>query len=76
VPHQGTGDSGGGGDPQTVKVYAWNKSTPHLWRAGHNKADPGAEGRNADCHRDSGTCHGSYEKKDYSLRSHSHGDYG
>ena len=64
LPDKRTCNSGGGGNPESGKVYAWNQSTSNLWRAGNCKADSFLEEWNTADHRNPGTCDGPHEKKD------------
>ena len=63
-PTRELANSGGGGNPESGKVYAWNQSTSNLWRAGNCKTDSFLEEWNTADHRNTGTCDGPHEKKD------------
>lgn len=62
-----TGHPERGRNPETCKIYAWDQSASHLWRAGYFPSDQGIKRWGNHHHRNTGACDGSSAPQNHSL---------
>lgn len=62
-----TGHPECGRNPETCKIYAWDQSASHLWRAGYFPSDQGIKRWGNHHHRNTGACDGSSAPQNHSL---------